>query len=174
MKRLFLILSCVVLSLLNFSCVEDNDLTGSLDLTIDSNTYHMPVANFIFANDVTNVVGTNVSQTVIVNVKGNTVRQYVIGYGRDFAELSANHPFGDEFNQEANLEFVSTIDAREEFVAVCGVLTMSEYSSDSIAATFSGKMLTKSMAMSLINGNATPEAVQNQLRNFSGQFVAVP
>ena len=71
-------------------------------------------------------------------------------------------------------EFVSTIDAREEFVAVCGVLTMSEYGEDSIAATFTGKMLRKDHALSLIGGNLTPEAVQNSLRTFSGQFVAVP
>lgn len=174
MRRFFLVVSCVVFSLLGMSCSEDRDFTGSADLTIDKTTYHMPVANFVFANGATDIVGTNVSQTLTVKVKGNSVKQYTIGYGDDFESMSAAYPFGDDFATQADLEFVSTIDAREEFVAVCGVLTMSEYGADSIAATFTGKMLPKDNAISLMNGDLTPEAIQSSLRTFSGQFVAVP
>lgn len=174
MRRIYLLFLLVVVSLLGVSCSEDRDFTGSADLTIDKTTYHMPIANFVFADGVTDVLGTNVSQTLSVKVKGNEVKQYTIGYGKDFEEMSAAHPFGEGFATQVDLEFVSTIDAREEFVAVCGVLTMSEYGEDSIAATFTGKMLRKDHALSLIGGNLTPEAVQNSLRTFSGQFVAVP
>ncbi len=174
MKRILFVLLCAAVSLFAASCNEAHDLTGSVDLTIGQSTFHMPVASFVSSDGRTKVSGTNVSQTIEIDFKGTDVRQYTLGYGKDFDELKNNHPFGEDFSSEANLSFVSTVGERTELRAVCGVLTVQDYGSDSIVAVFSGKGLEPGTADALIGGGYTPEAVEPMLKTFSGQFVAVP
>ena len=151
MKRLFFCLTCLVLCMGLTSCSEDRDLTGYADLTIGTSTYHMPIAEYVFSDGTTSVVGTNVAQTI-----------------------SNSYPFGEGFSKETDLKFVSSVDEREEYVAVCGIMTVSEYGSDSIVATFSGKMLDRSHADALAGGNADPASLEQFVKTFSGQFSAVP
>ena len=152
MKRLFFCLTCLVLCMGLTSCSEDRDLTGYADLTIGTSTYHMPIAEYVFSDGTTSVVGTNVAQTISIDFNGNSVRKYVIGYGDSYETISNSYPFGEGFSKETDLKFVSSVDEREEYVAVCGIMTVSEYGSDSIVATFSGKMLDRSHADALAGG----------------------
>ena len=174
MKKILFTFMTLVLSLAFFACSDEKDLTGSADLTIGKETYHMPVASYTSADGKTVIVGTNVSQTVNVDFKGTEVRKYVIGYGDNFKALTSNHPFAEDFSPEANVSFVSTVNERKEVTVVCGVLTVTEYNSDSIVAVFSGEGLDKATANSLITGNSDPEAVEQQLEKISGCVVAVP
>ncbi len=151
------------------SCADEKDLTGSVDFTYGQRTFHMPVAEFSVEGDRTFVVGTNVSQTISIDFKGNGVNQYTIGYGADSASISIG-----EGIPNVNLTFVSTVGERDEMVAICGVLTVREYGSDSIVADFSGKGLTPTFADRLINGGYSVEQVASEMKSFSGQFVAVP
>ena len=174
MKRLFFCLTCLVLCMGLTSCSEDRDLTGYADLTIGTSTYHMPIAEYVFSDGTTSVVGTNVAQTISIGFNGNSVRKYVIGYGDSYETISNSYPFGEGFSKETDLKFVSSVDEREEYVAVCGIMTVSEYGSDSIVATFSGKMLDRSHADALAGGNADPASLEQFVKTFSGQFSAVP
>ncbi|MCI7035306.1 MAG: hypothetical protein MR963_07195, partial [Bacteroidales bacterium] len=131
MKRLFFCLTCLVLCMGLTSCSEDRDLTGYADLTIGTSTYHMPIAEYVFSDGTTSVVGTNVAQTISIDFNGNSVRKYVIGYGDSYETISNSYPFGEGFSKETDLKFVSSVDEREEYVAVCGIMTVSEYGSDS-------------------------------------------
>lgn len=174
MKKILFAFIGFAVSLAFFACSNDEDLTGSADLTIGRETYHMPVATYTSADGKTIVVGTNVSQTVNVDFKGVEVRKYVIGYGDNFKSLTDNYPFAEDFSPEANVSFVSTVNGRKEMTIVSGLLTITEYNSDSIVAVFSGQGLDKATAASLIAGTSEPAAVEQQVEEVSGCFVAVP
>ena len=174
MKKILFAFMSLALAFAFFACSDETDLTGSADLTIGNETYHMPVAAYTFANGKTAIVGTNVAQTLNVDFKGSEVRKYVIGYGDNFKALTDNYPFAEDFSPEANVSFVSSVNEREEITLLCGLLTITDYNSDSIVAVFSGEALDKATANSLITGNSTPEAVEQYLRKVSGCLVAVP
>lgn len=174
MKRILFTFMSFALGLCFFACSDEKDLTGSADLSIGKETYHMPIATYTADDNKTAIVGTNVSQTVNVDFKGTQVRKYTIGYGDNFKSLTDNYPFAEDFSPEANISFLSTVNERIEVTLLCGVLTVTEYNADSIVAVFSGEGTDKATANSLITGNSNPEAVEQQMKKISGRLTAVP
>jgi len=159
-----------------FSACEDvEDITGKVDLTINGENFSFPMATFVKSGDYTTITSTDDgSKSISIIFKGKTTGNYTLGLGNNLIDvldtIAHMDPLTDIYKiyDKDVVIYYPTGDSDEAFVSLFGTLTISEYTSDKITGTFSGKGLTKDKITSGID----TAIILSNYKDFSGTFTA--
>lgn len=174
MKKI--ILFFMLLTPFFFSACEDvEEVTGKMDLTINGENFSFPMSTFVKSGDYTTITSTDDgSKSISIIFKGKTTGNYTLGLGKNLIDVldtifHMNNP-NDIYNiYDKNVViYYPTGNSDEAFVSLFGTLTISEYSSDKITGTFSGKGLTKDKITTSIDSTI----IVGNYKDFSGTFTA--
>ncbi len=151
------------------ACENVEDVTGKVDLTINGENFSFPMATFVKSGDYTTITSTDVSNTVSIVFKGKTKGNYTLGIGTDLLDAILHIDSIDNIYDKNVVIYYPTGNADNAFVSLYGNLTISEYTSDKITGTFSGKGLTKDI---ITSGNVDSTIIVGNYKDFSGTFTA--
>lgn len=150
------------------ACENVEDVTGKIDLTINGEKFSFPMATFAKSGDYTTITSTDVSNTVSIIFKGKTTGNYTLGIGTDLLDAILHIDSINNLNNKNVVIYYPTGQSDDAFVSLYGNLTISEYTSDKITGTFSGKGLSKDV---ILSGNVD-SIVRANCKDYSGTFTA--
>ncbi len=171
MKNKLMKLLAIFIAIFAFSsCEEVKELTGSIDITIDESTYHIPVATFYSNGKTTHITGTNVMQSVVLKVKDVAVGKKNLGLGKD--ALSAIGNLNEITSMDNTLIYIpsSGID-KDGMTALYGTITFTKVTDNIIEGTFEGGGVKTSVIDEM--GDVSLTEISDLITDFSGKFEAV-
>lgn len=158
MKKI--ILSLMLLTPFFFSSCEDvKELTGSMEFTIDKESYSFPVATFVKDGDKTIITSSELTNTATITFKGKTTQTYPLGIGADLIEAILNINKLDK--AENVFIYFPTGGLDDSFISLYGTLQITEYTSKTIVGTFTGFGITAKQAR-----EGVEEIITNEKESF--------
>jgi hypothetical protein len=171
MRNKLLSLLAIFIAVFTFSSCEDvEELAGSVDITIDKETYHLPAAVFYSNGDNTFITGSNIKQSVALKIKDVNVGKKTIGLGKTI--LSAVGNLSDIASMENTLIYVPTSGIEKDgMTALYGTITFSKVTNNVIEGTFEGGGIKTSIIDEM--GDVSITEIEELITEFSGEFTAI-
>lgn len=171
MKNKLLSLLAIFIAVFTFSSCEDvEELAGSVDITIDKETYHLPAAVFYSNGDNTFITGSNIKQSVAFKIKDAKVGKKTLGLGKTI--LGAVGNLSDIASMDNTLIYVPTSGIEKDgMTALYGTITLSKVTNNVIEGTFEGGGVKTSIIDEM--GDVSITEIEELITEFSGEFTAI-
>ena len=173
MKKLFFALACLALPLVFTSCDDDStvkeivsDLTGSIKMTIGSQSQTFSVAPAYQTDGKTIIASSTGSQHIAITLDGTTAKAYTLGFMSDLNITSILAGGLPTSNMSSTLTY-SPGGTSDIYEVVAGTCTVSSYSSSKISGSFSGY----AVKLSDLEGGLSLSILTNAVK-ISGTFTA--
>jgi len=179
MKKILLVMACLVLPFVFVGCGDDDDnpldsLVGTMKVTLDGQTKNFTGVGSYQKDGKTYIATTSTSNALTIQLNGTTTGSYTLGLtnATDLSDWTSILMGGIDVSKFENvLTFVPFENADESYIVIAGECKITKANTAKVVGTFEGKAI-QYKDLSNLSVSSLISMIKNG-KDISGSFTAI-